>query len=83
MQIGCYWIAGLGYSICHAPPKGTALDEIRHGLHAGSSAGREFIDQHQPRWFFCGLIHEAAGRSIEMGRTQAANVWRKETLLEL
>ena len=69
--------------ICHAPPKGTALDEIRQGLHAGSSAVREFIDKHQPRWFFCGHIHEAAGRSIEMGVTRAVNVGRRGYLLEL
>ena len=29
--------------ICHAPPYGTALDQIRPGLHAGSTAVREFI----------------------------------------
>ena len=69
--------------ICHAPPKGTALDEIRHGLHAGSSAVREFIDKHQPEWFFCGHIHEAAGRCIEMGATRAMNVGRRGYLLEL
>lgn len=69
--------------ICHAPSKGTALDEIRHGLHAGSSAVREFIHQHQPCWFFCGHIHEAAGRMIEMGVTHAVNVGRRGYLLEL
>ena len=69
--------------ICHAPPKGTPLDEIRQGLHAGSAAVREFIDKHQPRWFFCGHIHEAAGRSIEMGVTRAVNVGRRGYLLEL
>jgi Icc-related predicted phosphoesterase len=69
--------------ICHAPPFGTALDEIRHGLHAGSTAVREFIDKHQPRWFFCGHIHEAGGRAIEMGTTRAMNVGRRGYLLEL
>jgi hypothetical protein len=69
--------------ICHTPPRGTALDEIRHGLHAGSSAVCEFIEKHQPRWFFCGHIHEAAGRSIEMGVTRAVNVGRRGYMLEL
>src|SRR5579863_7711275 len=47
--------------ICHAPPLNTALDCIRTGLHAGSQAVREFIEKHQPRYFFCGHIHEAEG----------------------
>ena len=29
--------------ICHAPPYGTALDQIRPGVHAGSTAVRDFI----------------------------------------
>ncbi|MGA3028901.1 MAG: hypothetical protein ABSF98_29530 [Bryobacteraceae bacterium] len=44
---------------------------------------REFIHQHQPCWFFCGHIHEAAGRMIEMGVTHAVNVGRRGYLLEL
>jgi Icc-related predicted phosphoesterase len=44
---------------------------------------REFIDKHQPRWFFCGHIHEAAGRVIDMGITRAVNVGRRGYLLEL
>src|SRR5215471_9458557 len=39
--------------ICHAPPHGTALDQIRPGLHAGSKSVREFIDSRQPDYFFC------------------------------
>lgn len=69
--------------ICHAPPFGTPLDEIRPGLHAGSTAVREFIDQHQPDYFFCGHIHEAASAFARMGRTQARNVGKAGYLLEL
>ena len=47
--------------ICHAPPYGSALDRVRDGLHAGSTAVRDFIDRHQPDYFFCGHIHEAEG----------------------
>ena len=32
--------------VCHAPPYGTPLDRIREGLHAGSTAIRDFIQQH-------------------------------------
>jgi uncharacterized protein len=69
--------------ICHAPPYGTALDQIRPGAHGGSKAVRQFIETAQPAYFFCGHIHEAEGASIEMGGTQARNVGKKGYLLEL
>ncbi len=69
--------------VCHAPPHGTALDQIRNGLHAGSHAVREFIEKHQPEYFFCGHIHEAEGVEIHLGRTRAKNVGKKGHLLEL
>jgi Icc-related predicted phosphoesterase len=69
--------------ICHAPPYGTALDQIRPGLHAGSKSIREFIDARQPEYFFCGHIHEAEGVEIRMGRTRARNVGKQGYLLEL
>lgn len=69
--------------ICHAPPFGTALDEMRPGVHAGSTAVRDFIDAHQPEYFFCGHIHEAEGAAITMGRTRAWNVGKAGHLVEL
>ncbi|HUB81904.1 MAG TPA: metallophosphoesterase [Bryobacteraceae bacterium] len=69
--------------VCHAPPHNTALDQVRAGLHAGSKSVREFIEQYQPGHFFCGHIHEAEGREILMGRTQAKNVGKAGHLLEL
>ncbi len=69
--------------VCHAPPHGTALDQIRPGLHAGSHAVREFIETAQPHYFFCGHIHEAEGVEIRMGRTLARNVGKAGYLLEL
>jgi Icc-related predicted phosphoesterase len=69
--------------ICHAPPYGTVLDQIKPGLHAGSRAVGEFIERCQPAHFFCGHIHEAEGVSIEMGMTRARNVGKKAYLLEL
>ena len=68
--------------ICHAPPLNTDLDRIKTGLHAGSSAVREFIEKHQPAYFFCGHIHEAEGVVIQMGATRAQNVGKKGYLLE-
>jgi Icc-related predicted phosphoesterase len=69
--------------ICHAPPLNTPLDCIRDGLHAGSSAVRDFIEAHQPTHFFCGHIHEAEGVAIQMGSTWARNVGKQGYLLEL
>jgi hypothetical protein len=69
--------------VCHCPPHGTALDRIREGMHAGSSAVREFIEQKQPKHFFCGHIHEAEGASAQLGATQAINVGKRGYLLEL
>jgi len=69
--------------ICHAPPLDTALDRVREGLHAGSRAVREFIQEHQPAHFFCGHIHEAEGVMIEMGKTRAMNVGKSGYLLNL
>ncbi|HTS25300.1 MAG TPA: metallophosphoesterase [Bryobacteraceae bacterium] len=69
--------------VCHAPPYGTALDRIREGVHAGSTAVRDFIRQYQPVYFFCGHIHEAEGVSVHIGKTQAKNVGKAGYLLEL
>jgi uncharacterized protein len=68
--------------ICHCPPKDTALDRIREGLHAGSSAIASFIERHQPRHFFCGHIHEAEGVAVKLGSTDAHNVGKHGYLLE-
>jgi uncharacterized protein len=69
--------------ICHCPPLHTALDRVKEGLHAGSRSVREFIDTHQPKYFFCGHIHEAEGVVIQMGETRAQNVGKKGYLLDL
>jgi Icc-related predicted phosphoesterase len=69
--------------VCHAPPRDTALDQVRSGVHAGSTAVREFIEKHQPDHFFCGHIHEAEGVEIQMGKTRARNLGKKAWMLEL
>ena len=69
--------------ICHAPPRDTALDRIRHGVHGGSVSVREFVDRCQPEYFFCGHIHEAEGAEVQMEKTKARNVGKRGYLLEL
>jgi hypothetical protein len=70
-------------AICHAPPHGTMLDRIKNLQHAGSRSVREFLQREQPRFFFCGHIHEAAGASEKLGETSAMNVGKKGYLLDL
>ncbi len=69
--------------VCHAPPKGTGLDQAGPGNHFGSVAVRDFISESKPAHFFCGHIHESAGVSERIGRTEAMNVGPKGCLLEL
>ena len=69
--------------VCHAPPHGTKLDQLRNGGHAGSRAVREFIDRRQPAHFFCGHIHEAEGVTVELGATRGANVGKQGYVLEI
>lgn len=69
--------------VCHAPPLSTRLDEAAPGKHFGSRAVREFIEARPPEHFFCGHIHEAAGRRVPLGPTEAMNVGKKGFLLEL
>jgi Icc-related predicted phosphoesterase len=69
--------------ICHAPPLNSSLDRVHEGLHAGSSAVREFIEKQQPRDFFCGHIHEAEGVVEHIGATRAMNVGKAGYLLAL
>lgn len=69
--------------VCHCPPKGTPLDEASPGRHFGSTAVKAFVDRHQPAWFLCGHIHEAAGREVQLGRTRAVNVGKRGWLVEV
>lgn len=69
--------------ICHAPPKNTKLDRVAEGRHFGSQAVREFIEKHQPEYFYCGHIHEAAGQEDRIGQTRAWNVGKRGRLLDL
>jgi Icc-related predicted phosphoesterase len=69
--------------VCHCPPKGTELDRAGDGQHFGSMAVREFIEREQPRYFFCGHIHEAEGVEERLGATVGRNVGKRGYLLEI
>jgi putative phosphoesterase len=47
--------------VSHAPPYKTKLDKVLFGLHVGSKAIRNFVDEFQPDIVVCGHIHEARG----------------------
>ncbi len=67
--------------ICHAPPMGSTLDEIKDG-HAGSQAVRDFIERRRPAAFFCGHIHESGGRHETIGSTLAYNAGKQGVLFD-
>lgn len=69
--------------VCHCPPFETPLDQAAPGKHFGSPAIRQFIETHQPEWFFCGHIHEAAGVECRIGATRARNLGKTGYLLEI
>lgn len=48
----------------HPPPFGTNVDIIHAGIHVGSSAVRDFIEDYKPDVVICGHIHEARGRDM-------------------
>ena len=58
--------------VCHTPPKDTAIDVIRSGLHVGSSTVREFIIQYKPDVCISGHIHESRGSEM-LGNTIILN----------
>ena len=66
--------------ICHQPPYGV-LDQVNfptapshwQGKHAGSPVILDHIKKKQPKYVFCGHIHEGAG-SKKLGKTTIVNV---------
>lgn len=58
--------------VCHTPPKDTAIDVIRSGIHVGSSVVRDFIVQYKPDVCISGHIHESRGREM-LGNTIILN----------
>ena len=58
--------------VCHTPPKDTAIDVIRSGLHVGSSVVRDFIIKYKPDVCISGHIHESRGKEM-LGNTIILN----------
>lgn len=58
--------------VSHQPPIDTVVDLVSIGLHVGSTAVREFIEQSKPLICFSGHIHEAIGQD-RIGETILVN----------
>ncbi len=66
--------------LCHQPPYGV-LDKVSfkgapknwQGKHAGSKAILNYIKKHQPKYVFCGHIHEGEGKT-KIGKSQVYNL---------
>lgn len=67
--------------ICHQPPYGY-LDKVSGkygapkkwvGKHAGSKVILNYIKKYQPKYVFCGHIHEGEGK-VKIGKTEVYNL---------
>ena len=58
--------------VCHTPPKDTAIDVIRSGMHVGSQTVRDFIIKYKPHVCLSGHIHESRARD-KIGDTIVLN----------
>lgn len=58
--------------VSHNPPKDTVCDDIGGGVHVGSEAVRNFIQERQPDVCICGHIHEGKGTD-RIGKTIIIN----------
>jgi len=67
--------------VCHQPPYGY-LDKVTgkygapkfyRGKHAGSKVILDYIKKHQPKYVFCGHIHEGEGKT-KIGKTEVYNL---------
>ncbi len=74
------WFDYVDILVCHAPPYGV-LDKVNFpgipkdwkGKHAGSKVILDYIKKKQPRYVFCGHIHEGKGKK-KIGKTIVYNV---------
>lgn len=69
--------------ICHSPPKDSQLDVLPSGVHVGSQAIRNFIEKEKPLYFFCGHLHENAGKKQRLGETTCFSVGKQGQRLVL
>ena len=71
------------YVVAHVPPRDSRLDEFAPGKHGGSTELRAWLERTQPKYLFCGHIHECAGRSDVIGATKCFNVGKAGYALDV
>lgn len=71
------------YVVAHVPPRDSKLDEFAPGKHGGSPELRAWVERTQPKYLFCGHIHECAGRSDVIGATKCFNVGKAGYALDV
>ncbi len=64
--------ANIKILVSHTPPFRTKVDIIHSGIHVGSTAVREFIENKKPELVICGHIHESYGQDI-LDKTKIIN----------
>lgn len=73
--------------VCHTPPKDTATDVIRNGMHVGSQTVRNFILKYKPHVCITGHIHESRakdtiGNTIVLNAGMARDGWYIEVIID-
>lgn len=58
--------------VSHNPPLNSVADKTGTGMHVGSEALRECLEEYQPDICICGHIHESVGQQ-KLGRTLVVN----------
>jgi putative phosphoesterase len=69
--------------LCHAPPYGTALDEVEPGWHVGSESLRELIKRRRPLLVISGHIHECFHAHDSLAGTTLINPGPDGEIIEL
>jgi Icc-related predicted phosphoesterase len=73
----------VSHLVVHFPPRGTKLDQVAPGHHAGSPTLWTWAERWQPAYLFCGHIHECAGETDRIGKTVCINVGKRGYPLEI
>jgi len=68
--------------VTHCPPRGF-VDQPKEGLHVGSEAIRNFVEEKHPMLQFCGHIHESGGKEANVDNTRIINVAKQVKLIDI
>lgn len=58
----------------HCPPRNTACDMVGNGMHVGSEAVRQIVEEFQPNLVLCSHVHESAGKEDNIGESRIVNI---------